>query len=46
MKIDKPGIYKGMLSDDYFADPCITPSLSQSIAKILIEQWRWEYNTQ
>src|ERR1035438_10073976 len=33
-----PGIYKGMLSDDYFADPTPEPSLSQSVAKILIEQ--------
>jgi len=38
MKIDKPGIFKGMLSNDYFDDPCVTPSLSQSVAKILIEQ--------
>lgn len=38
MKIEKPGIFKGMLTDDYFADPCIGPSLSQSVAKILIEQ--------
>ncbi|HEY8751629.1 MAG TPA: PD-(D/E)XK nuclease-like domain-containing protein [Tepidisphaeraceae bacterium] len=38
MKITEPGIYKGMLSDDYFADCCPEPSLSQSVAKILIEQ--------
>jgi hypothetical protein len=38
MKIDKPGLYKGIPTDDYFADPCLEPSLSQSVAKILIEQ--------
>ena len=38
MKIEKPGLYKGMLAEDYFADPCIEPSFSQSIGKILIDQ--------
>jgi PDDEXK-like uncharacterized protein DUF3799 len=38
MKIDKPGLYKGMLAEDYFADPCPEPSFSQSIGKILIDQ--------
>lgn len=38
MKIEKPGIYRGIASADYFADPCPEPSLSQSIAKILIER--------
>lgn len=38
MKIEKPGIYKGMLADDYFSDPCPEPSLSQSLCKVLIEQ--------
>jgi hypothetical protein len=38
MKITKPGLYKGILTDDYFADPCITPSLSQSIAKLIIDR--------
>ena len=37
MKIDKPGIYPGVSSADYFADPCPTPSLTQSLCKILIE---------
>src|SRR5258705_12405590 len=36
--IDKPGIYRGVASADYFDDPCAEPSLSQSIAKIIIEQ--------
>lgn len=38
MKIDRPGIYKGMASADYFADCCPEPSLTQSVAKVLIEQ--------
>lgn len=38
MKIDKPGIFKDMSAEDYFADPCIEPSFSQSIGKILIDQ--------
>jgi hypothetical protein len=38
MKIDKPGIYPGVSSADYFADPCPTPSLTQSLCKILIER--------
>jgi hypothetical protein len=38
MKIDKPGIYYGVLDADYRADPCPSPSLTQSTVKILIEQ--------
>lgn len=38
MKIDKPGIYRGIESADYFADPCPDPSLSQSICKALLER--------
>jgi hypothetical protein len=38
MKITEPGIYRGVESADYFADPCVEPSLSQSLCKILIEQ--------
>lgn len=38
MRIEKPGIYKDMSSADYFADPCPVPSLTQSIAKILLDQ--------
>jgi hypothetical protein len=38
LKIDKPGIYKDFPVADYFADPTPEPSLTQSIAKILIEQ--------
>jgi len=38
MKIDRPGIYPGVSSADYFADPCPTPSLTQSLCKILVER--------
>lgn len=38
MKIDKPGLYYDMSSQDYFDDPCPIPSLTQSIAKILLER--------
>jgi hypothetical protein len=38
MRIEKPGIYRGVLPADYHADPCPEPSLSQSIAKILLER--------
>lgn len=38
MKIDKPGIYRGVDSADYFADPCPEPSFTQSLTKILIDQ--------
>jgi len=37
-KIDKPGIYKDFPVADYFADPCPAPSLTQSLAKILLDQ--------
>ena len=38
MKIENPGLFKGMLAEDYFDDCCVEPSLSQSLCKILIEQ--------
>ncbi len=38
MIIDKPGIYRDFDGEAYFADPCVGPSLSQSLCKILIEQ--------
>lgn len=38
MLIDRPGIYRGVLEPDYRADPCSTPSLTQSLCKILIER--------
>lgn len=38
MKITEPGIYPGFPEVDYFADPCPAPSLTQSVAKILLEQ--------
>src|SRR5258707_5279988 len=34
----KPGIYRDMDSATYFSDPCDEPSLSQSIAKVLLER--------
>lgn len=36
--IRKPGIYPAVSSAEYFADPCPTPSLTQSIAKLLIDR--------
>src|SRR5215831_16517159 len=36
MAIDRPGIYRDMPSEEYFTDPCPEPSLTQSIAKLLI----------
>jgi hypothetical protein len=36
--IDKPGIFRDMSPADYFADPCPQPSLTQSIAKVLIDR--------
>lgn len=38
MIISEPGIYRDFDGEAYFADPTPTPSLSQSICKILIEQ--------
>lgn len=38
MKITEPGIYRDLAPADYFADPCPSPSLTQSIAKILIDE--------
>jgi hypothetical protein len=37
-RIEKPGIYRNMASDIYFADPCPEPSFTQSLAKIVLEQ--------
>lgn len=34
----KPGIYRDMDSETYFGDPCVQPSLTQSIAKIIVNQ--------
>jgi len=34
--ITRPGIYPDMSCEDYFADPCPAPSLTQSLAKLLI----------
>lgn len=37
-KISDPGIFYDFPVDDYFDDPCPAPSLTQSIAKILIDR--------
>lgn len=36
--ITKPGIYTDFPERDYYADPCPAPSLTQSVAKILLDQ--------
>ncbi len=41
MKIDKPGIYRGVADADYRSDPCPSPSLTQSISKTLLERSPW-----
>jgi hypothetical protein len=38
MKIEKPGIYRGVESADYFSDPAPSPSLTQSLCKIILER--------
>lgn len=38
MKIDKPGIFYDVSEEDYRNDPCPSPSLTQSLIKILIER--------
>jgi hypothetical protein len=38
MRITQPGIYLDMSAVDYFADPCPSPSLTQSVAKRLIDR--------
>lgn len=37
-RITEPGFYPDISSADYFADPCPQPSLTQSVAKILLER--------
>jgi hypothetical protein len=37
--IDKPGIYLDVPTADYFSDPCFFPSLTQSVAKILLDRF-------
>lgn len=37
-RIEAPGIFTDIAAADYFADPCDCPSLTQSIAKILLER--------
>jgi PDDEXK-like domain of unknown function (DUF3799) len=34
----KPGIYRGVSEEHYRADPCPLPSLTQSLAKLIIER--------
>jgi hypothetical protein len=36
--ITKPGIYYDIQAEVYHADPCPTPSLNQTLAKVLLEQ--------
>jgi len=38
MQINSPGIYPDFPIDAYFADPCPAPSLTQSVAKVIIER--------
>lgn len=38
--IDAPGLYS-MLDAEYHRDPCVTPSLSRSVAHILLDQSPW-----
>lgn len=38
MRITTPGFYPHMSAGDYHADPCPEPSLTQSIAKLLLER--------
>lgn len=38
LRIARPGIYPDMAAADYYADPCPSPSLTQSIAKLLIDR--------
>lgn len=38
MKIDKPGIYRGVSEADYRADPCPIPSFTQSLCKVIIDR--------
>lgn len=38
MKITEPGIYRNFPTAAYFADPTPSPSFTQSLAKVLIEQ--------
>lgn len=38
MQVNKPGIYRDFPNAAYFADPCPAPSLTQSVAKILLDQ--------
>lgn len=40
-RITKPGFYPDMATDDYFADPCPTPALSQSCVKTLLDRSPW-----
>jgi hypothetical protein len=36
--IREPGIYRDVSANDYHADPCPAPSLTQSVAKILLDR--------
>lgn len=38
MKITAPGIYRGISEADYRNDPCPSPSLTQSLAKVILDR--------
>ena len=38
MQLNKPGLYTGIAPADYFADPAPQPSLTQSLAKIILDR--------
>lgn len=38
MTITEPGIYPHISAHDYYCDPCAGPSLTQSLAKVIIER--------
>lgn len=40
-KVTTPGIYADVAATDYHADPCPSPSLSQSIAKLILNKSPW-----
>lgn len=37
-RIASPGVYRDIAAQDYYRDPCPSPSLTQSVAKILLER--------
>lgn len=41
LRISEPGIFTTMKPSDYFADPCPTPSVTQSVIKTLVNKSAW-----